>query len=152
MRRGEITIAEEMEGLVGGERMQFREEQVQFVRKKEEEEKHVLAALALFGEIIADRCQQTLKENQAANRVTDLATLKINEKNKIKELYRAISEIPATEKEKNVRKSQKVEEEWKAMEEISEAQSANRTDQLEALRSKMKSGNHNLPNGESEII
>ena len=107
MRRGEITIAEEMEGLVGGERMQFREEQVQFVRKKEEEEKHVLAALALFGEIIVGQCQQELKGNQDVNRITELETLKINVSNKIKELYRAISGIPATKKEKNVRERQK---------------------------------------------
>ena len=82
--------------------MEFREEQAQFVRKKEEEEKHVLEEFALFGEIIAGQCQQKLKENQDPNRITELETLKINATNKIKELYRAISEIQETEKEKNV--------------------------------------------------
>ena len=35
---GDITIAEEMDGLVGGERTEYREEQAQFFWKKEEEE------------------------------------------------------------------------------------------------------------------
>ena len=85
--------------------------------------------MALLGEIIAGQCQQKLKENQDANRITEIATLKINESDGIKELYRGISEIPETEKEKNVKGRQKVEEEWKAMGEISEVQSANQTGQ-----------------------
>ena len=38
------------------------------------------------------------------------------------------------------------------MKEISEVQSANQTDQLDALRFKMKSKNHNLARRKSEII
>ena len=131
--------------------MELRGEQAQFVRKKEEE-KHVLSPLSLFGEIIAGQFQQKLKENQDANRITELATLKLRETNKIKELYRGVSEIPETEKEKNVRERHKVEEEWKAMEEISEVKSAYRTDQLGALRFKMKSKNRNLTRWKSGII
>ena len=130
-----------MGGLVGEERMEFREEQAEVVRKKgeEEEEKQVLAALALFGEIIADQCQQKLKGNQDVNRIAEMETLKINETAKINELYREISEIPETEKEKNVNERKKVEEECEAMGGIGDVQRANQTDQLEAFGFKMKS-------------
>ena len=71
--------------------MGLREEQVQMVAKNaEEKEEHVLAALALFGEIIAGQRKQKLMENQDANRIAESDTLKIKEANKIKELYRAI--------------------------------------------------------------
>ena len=85
--------------------------------------------MALFVDIILGQCQPKLKENQDVDRIAELSTSGIDEMNKIKELYRAISEIPETEKEKNVRERQKVEEEWKAMGEISEVQSANQTGQ-----------------------
>ena len=89
------------------------------------------------------QCQQKLKENQDANRIAELATLKINEENKIKKLYRAIGGIPETEKGRNIKEIQKVEEEWKEMEEMNKVQSVNQTDQLDTLRLKMKSKNHN---------
>ena len=82
-----------MGGIVGGvERMEFRGEQVQLVKKQEEEEeKQVLAALSLFEGIIADQCRKKLKENQDANRITEMAILKINESDKINELCRVIA-------------------------------------------------------------
>ena len=85
-------------------------------------------------------------------RITEVAVLKINERNKIRELYRAIGEIPETEKEKNANKRQEVEAGWKAMGEIVEVNSADQTDQLEAWRFKMTSGNSNLPSSKSEEI
>ena len=48
-----------------------------------------------------------------------------------------------------MKERQKVEE-WKEMEEINSSLSANQTGQLEALRSKMKSGNRNFPREKSE--
>ena len=77
------------------------------------------------------------------------SNIKINETDKIKELYGAISEIPETEKVKNVKERQKVEEEeWKAVGDIDKVQSANQADQLGALGFIMKSGNRNLTRGE----
>ena len=72
--------------------MEFREEQVQMVRKNEGE-RQVLAALALFEGIIVDQCQLKRKENQDVNQLTEWATLKINETNKIKELYTVMGGI-----------------------------------------------------------
>ena len=127
------------------ERLEFREEQVQCARKKGiEEEQRVLMALALLGEVILGQRQKRLMENRDAGRITEVAVLKINEANKIRELYRRIGEIPETEKEKEVGKRGEMEEEWEAMGEISEVASANQTDQLEALRFTMKSENANL--------
>ena len=137
---GGIINIEDIDGVVGEDRLELREEQVQCLRKKgNEEERHVLTALALLGEVISDQCQKKLKENQDAGRITEVAVLGINESGKIREIYRAIGEIPETEKERNVNKMQEVGEEWEAMEEISEVNSANQTDLLEALRFKMKS-------------
>ena len=96
---GEITIIEAIDGLVG---VEFREDQAQMVKKneEEEEEKQFLSALALFGEIIVGQCQLKLEENQDVNQLTELATLKINETNKIKELYKVIGEFTESEKRK----------------------------------------------------
>ena len=91
------------------------------------------------------QCQQKLKENQDVGRITEVAVLKINETDKIREHYRAIGGIPETEKERKVNKSQEVEgEEWKGMGEIPEVNIDNQIDQLEALRFKIGSGNPNL--------
>ena len=130
------------------ERLEFREEQVQCARKKGiEEEQRVLMALALLGEVILGQRQKRLMENRDAGRITEVAVLKINEANKIRELYRRIGEIPETEKEKEVGKRGEMEEEWEAMGEIIEAQGAHQADQLGALRFKMGATNHNSPRG-----
>ena len=87
--------------------MELREEQVQMIKKgEEEEEKKVLASLALFGEIIADQCQTKRKENQDAKHLTATATLKINGSSKIKELYKMIGEFTESEKETTERKTE----------------------------------------------
>ena len=65
------------------------------------EEKQVLSSMALFGEVILGQCQVELKGNQDVNLITESAVLKIGETNKIREPYRALSEIPETAKEKN---------------------------------------------------
>ena len=84
-------------GVVGDERLEIREEQAQWVRKKgTEAEKQVLAALALMEEVILDQRQFELKENQDADPITAVEVLKINEAGEIRELYRLIFEIPET--------------------------------------------------------
>ena len=50
--RGDIIIIGDIDGVVGDGRLGFREEQVQFVGKKGNEEQQVLAALALLEEVI----------------------------------------------------------------------------------------------------
>ena len=109
-----------------------------------EEEQRVLTELAFLAEVIFGQYQQKLKENQDVGRFTEVAVLKINETNKIRERYRALCEIPETEKEKDVNKRQEVGKEWEAMGEISEVNSADQIGKLEALRFKMEPKNSNL--------
>ena len=116
------------------------------------EEQQILTALALLGGVILGQCQQKLEGNRDVCRITEVAVLKINEASKIRELYRAIGEIPETEKERNAGKRQEVEEEWNAMWGISEVRSANQTHQLEAMRFEMKSKNPNLPSSKIEEV
>ena len=98
---GVITIGD-IDGVVGDERLEFREDQVQCVGKKGHvEEQQVLAALALLGEAVSDQCQLELKENKAVDLITESAVLEINEANKIRELYRTIFEIPDTDKKRD---------------------------------------------------
>ena len=80
-----------------------------------------------------------LKEHQDVGGITDVAVLKINEANKMRELYRVLGEIHETGKEKNVDKKKEVGGECKAMGEISEVNSADQIGQLEASRFKTKS-------------
>ena len=62
------------------ERLEFREEQVQCLRKGGmEEEQHVLTALAILGEVILYQRQKKPKENKDAGRITEGSVLKINE-------------------------------------------------------------------------
>ena len=77
---GEITIVEEMEGVVGEARLAFREDQAKCVRKKRA--KQVLAASSLFGEVIVDQRQQKLNEHQDAGRITEIAVLKSTKRTK----------------------------------------------------------------------
>ena len=116
------------------------------------EAKQVLAALALFEEVISDHRQVELGGNQDVNLITDAAVLEIRETTKIRELYRALSEIPETAKAKELKVKQEVAKEWKEMEEIQEANSADQIYQLEALRFKMKSKYFNLSSSKSEKI
>ena len=57
--------------------MELREEQVQTVKKsEEEEEKNVLDTLALFGGIIVGQFQSKRKGNQDVKQLTETAMLK----------------------------------------------------------------------------
>ena len=58
------------------------------------EERDVLSALDLMEELILDQRQLKFKANQDAVPVTEVAVLKANGANKIRDLYRAIFEIP----------------------------------------------------------
>ena len=150
---GEIINIDDSGGVVGEERLEFREEQVQCVGNKGwGEEQRVLTALCLLEEVILDQCQKNLKWDPDVIRITEVAVSGINEATKIRELYRALCEIPETEKEKDANKMEEVEKEWEAMGGISEVNSADQIDQLEALRYKMKSKNYNLPSSKSVEI
>ena len=76
---------------------------VKFQREKERsrEEKKVLTALAFMEEVIADQCQFKLKENQEANPITESDVLKVQEANKIRDIYRAIFGIPENREKPN---------------------------------------------------
>ena len=74
--------------------------------------------------------------------MTERDVLKINETSKIKVLYKVIGNFFRKQSKKRMRKKgrkREEEEEWGAMEEVYEANSSNRTDQLEALVFKMES-------------
>ena len=58
------------------------------------EEREVLSALALMGALISNQRQLKFKANRDANSITELAVLKMNESNNIREFCSAISEIP----------------------------------------------------------
>ena len=97
MGGGEIINIEDIDGVVRDVRLEFREAQVQCVGKNGNgEEQHVLTALALLGEVISDHRQVELKENKDAGLITVVAVSKINETNRIREIYRTIGEIPET--------------------------------------------------------
>ena len=72
------------------------------------EENDVLAALALMEETIANQCMAKRRNNENAKLTAEEAVLKVNEANKIRELYRIMNEIPETEKEKNCEPSKKL--------------------------------------------
>ena len=101
-------------------------------------EQHVLTEFVLLGEVILDQCQQKLKGKQDLGRITEVAVLKINDTNKIRERYRPIGEIPEAEKGRKANKRQEAESEWGGMGELFEVNSANQIGQLESLRFKMK--------------
>ena len=54
-----------------------------------------------MGELIRDKCQVKLKENQDADSITEVAILEAKETNKIRGLYRAIGEIPGNRSKLN---------------------------------------------------
>ena len=70
------------------------------VRKHEMgESRKVLTALALMGELISDQRQVKLKENKDADSITEAAVLKVSESSNIREICRAICEIPENQSE-----------------------------------------------------
>jgi len=72
------------------------------------EEKDVLASLALMEEMIANQCMVKRRNNENAKLIAEEAVLKMNETNKIRELYRIMNEIPESQKEKNCELSKKL--------------------------------------------
>ena len=61
-----------------------------------------------FGRGDLDHCQLNLKGNEDSGSITEAAVLEINEANKIRELCRALCDIPETEKGKNRNRRKKV--------------------------------------------
>ena len=65
------------------------------------EEREVLTALALMGELILDQCQLEFKANRDVGSITEVVVLKAKEANKIRELCREICEIPGNRVKSN---------------------------------------------------
>ena len=62
---GEEVIIDDFEEVVGEERPEIMEEQVQMVRKQDmDEERNVLSAMALIWELILDKCQVKFMGNK----------------------------------------------------------------------------------------
>ena len=81
---GVINIGD-VDGVVGEERLEFREAQFQFARKKGMwDEQKVPTASPLLEEVISGQRQLKFKENQDANPITEVAVLGINGTNKIR--------------------------------------------------------------------
>ena len=79
-------------------RLEIREEQVQMVkfqdkRERSQEEKNALMSFPLMVEVIAGQRHLKLKDNPDVG-YTETAVSKAEETNKIREIYRAICEIP----------------------------------------------------------
>ena len=64
------------------------------------EEKDVLASLALMEEMIANQCMVKRRKDESAKLLAEGAVLKVNEANKVRELYRIVNEIPESKEEK----------------------------------------------------
>ena len=110
-RRGEITIIEEIDGLVGGECMKLREEQAQMVRKRRRKGE---TSFSRIGHIWRNRCGPMSVETEGKSRRESnnrISHAKINEADRIKELYKVIGEFTEPEKEKHMEERQKAGEE-----------------------------------------
>ena len=107
----------------------------------------VLMALARMvggGELISD--QLKLKGNNDAKSITEAAVLKVKETSRIRELYRAIYEIPENRAKLNPRRWEKLKTNgdlWGEIKKRNEVHIADQIDQLNALRSEMQSGKLN---------
>ena len=97
-------------------------------------EKDVLASLALMGEMIANQCMVKRRKNESAKLLAEGAVLKVNEKNKVRELYRILNEIPESKKEKELRIKQELEKEWGEWNNVVGVKSADEVDPLIGLR------------------
>ena len=65
------------------------------------EEREVLTAIDLMGELILDKRQLTFKANQDVGSITEVTVLKVMGPNKIRDLYRSICEIPENRAKSN---------------------------------------------------
>ena len=63
-------------------------------KKEKDEERKVLTALALMGDLILGQRQLKFKANQGVGSITEVAVLKVNETNKFRELCRCVFGIP----------------------------------------------------------
>ena len=95
------------------------------------------------------QCQLKCKENQDACAITEVAVLNVHGANEIRELYREICEVPENPCEIELQTNQSIGNGCKSVGGIQEANSADRIDQLNALRFEMQSGKRNLSRGES---
>ena len=77
--------------------------------------KQVLAARPLMEEVILGHFQLKLQGKHAANSITEVAGMEINETNKIRELNRLICEFPETPKSIDLEMKQETENEWQAL-------------------------------------
>ena len=96
----------------------------QVVEERSQEEEEVLTALNFAEEVNAGKCKLKLEETQQANSITETAVLKAQEANIIRELYRAICEIPEKLIEIELGKKREIENEWQSLEENKEVNSA----------------------------
>ena len=82
-------------------------------RKESEMKKRFLPSMALFEEAILGHPQVQLGGgNKDFNLLTEAAVMQISETNKIRELRRAMGEIPETAKEKELKAKKEVAKEW----------------------------------------
>ena len=65
------------------------------------EEREVLTAPALLGGLILDQFQLKFKANQELGSITEAAAMKAKETNKIRDICRAICEIPENRAKSN---------------------------------------------------
>ena len=119
----------DLAGVVEDGRLDIRGEQVQIVKFQGGKERSQgwaksLMALDVMGAVIAATRQLKLKEIQEANSITETAVLKAQEANIIRELYRAICEIPEKLIEIELGKKREIENEWQSLEENKEVNSA----------------------------
>ena len=110
------------------------------------------AALVLMEEVILDQPQLKLKGNQDVGPITYVAVLKINETGEIRNIYRAICEIPEKPNEIELETKQEMGNGRCDLGEIQEVNSADRIDQLNDLRFKIQSGKFNLSRAKSAKI
>ena len=107
---------------------------------RSKEEKKILTPFAVMGEVIANQCQLKLTENQEANLIAERAIAKVQEANKMSELFRVICEIPEKPSGNPLRYKREIENEWKFLVESKEVSSAGQIGQLSDLRFKTQMG------------
>ena len=99
--------------VVSDGRPEIREGRAQMVKfqggkDRSQEEKNGLTELALMEEVIANQCQLKLKGNQDAGSITETPALKVQASGKIRDLYRAMCEIPENPIEIGPKRSKKL--------------------------------------------
>ena len=106
---------------------------------RSKEEKKILTALAVTGGSNFEPMPIRIG-NQEFDIIAEQTISKTHGANKIRELYRGIFEIPGKSGEIDLRQKKEIETEWEFLEERKEVNSADKIDQLNALRYKTKMG------------